>query len=78
MKHFAKQLITSLDDGDEAAVVTFGREAEIFFPLTKITMESRVRVSVILEIGYIIQKKTNNNVLSICLEILRVDKILTW
>ena len=42
VKHFAKQLIYSLDDGDEAALVTFGKEAEIFFPLTKLTVESRV------------------------------------
>lgn len=41
VKHFAKQLITSLDNGDEAAVVTFGKEAKIFFPLTKITADSR-------------------------------------
>lgn len=41
VKHFAKQLINSLDDGDEAALVTFGKEAEIFFPLTKLTVKSR-------------------------------------
>lgn len=38
---FAKQLVTSLDEGDEVGLVTFGEDAEVFFPLAKITDKSR-------------------------------------
>ncbi|XP_045207654.2 uncharacterized protein LOC123559696 [Mercenaria mercenaria] len=41
VKHFAKQLIASLDDGDEAGLVTFGEDADVFFPLQKLTAKSR-------------------------------------
>lgn len=42
VKHFATQLINSLDDEDEVGVVTFGEDAEIVFPLEKITDRTRV------------------------------------
>lgn len=41
VKHFAKQLIASLDEGDEVGVVTFGESAEIFFPMEKLTENAK-------------------------------------
>lgn len=42
VKHFAKKLLSSLDDEcDQIAVVTFGNEADVFFPLQKINGKSR-------------------------------------
>ncbi|KAL3884688.1 hypothetical protein ACJMK2_024803 [Sinanodonta woodiana] len=41
VKRFAMQLMQSLDKGDEAGIVTFGADADIFYPLTAITEDSR-------------------------------------
>jgi hypothetical protein len=45
VKQFASQLLASLDDDDEVGLVTFGEDAEVFFPLEKLTAKSRVRNS---------------------------------
>lgn len=42
VKHFARKLITCLDDGDEIAMVTFGEDSEVFFPLAKLDKTTRV------------------------------------
>lgn len=44
IKGFAKNMVTSLDDGDFAGLVTFGENADVLLPMTEITHESRVRV----------------------------------
>ncbi|XP_052286817.1 uncharacterized protein LOC127882295 isoform X2 [Dreissena polymorpha] len=41
VKHFASQLIGTLDEGDQVAIVTFGEEAEVFFPLERLNAQSR-------------------------------------
>lgn len=42
IKGFAKYMVSSLDDGDFAGLVTFGEHAEVVLPMTEITSESRV------------------------------------
>ncbi|XP_052805429.1 uncharacterized protein LOC128234875 isoform X2 [Mya arenaria] len=45
VKHFALQLISSLDEGDQVAIVTFGDDGDIFFPLTKLDAKTRPLLS---------------------------------
>ncbi|KAL4228487.1 hypothetical protein ACF0H5_011535 [Mactra antiquata] len=49
VKHFAKQLVENLDDGDQVALVTFGEQAEIFCPLEKLTEKTRPRIQNLLD-----------------------------
>lgn len=44
IKGFAKNMVTSLDDGDFAGLVTFGENADVLLPMTEITHESRDRL----------------------------------
>lgn len=44
IKGFAKNMVTSLDDGDFAGLVTFGEHADVLLPMTEITHESRDRL----------------------------------
>ncbi|KAK3583048.1 hypothetical protein CHS0354_003990 [Potamilus streckersoni] len=44
VKRFAMQLIQSLDIGDEAGIVTFGTDADIFYPLTGVTDDSKAKM----------------------------------
>ncbi|KAK3583050.1 hypothetical protein CHS0354_003993 [Potamilus streckersoni] len=44
VKQFAMKLMQSLDSGDEAGIVTFGADADIFYPLTEITDDSRKKM----------------------------------
>ena len=42
IKGFAKNMVTSLDNGDFAGLVTFGEHANVLLPMTEITTNSRV------------------------------------
>jgi hypothetical protein len=42
IKGFAKNMVSSLDNGDFAGLVTFGERANVLLPMTEITTNSRV------------------------------------